>query len=42
LVRSFDLSDVGSFDSCSDVIAAGYVDADAVYLVNGVSTSCAP
>lgn len=42
LVRSTDLTDVGPFASCDAVIAAGFIDEDAVYLVNGQRTSCAP
>ena len=42
LVRSTDLTDVGSFDSCNDVAAAGFVDDEAVFLVNGQPTVCAP
>jgi hypothetical protein len=42
LVRSTDLSDLGNFASCAAVIAAGFIDADALYTVNGVPTVCAP
>ena len=42
LVRSTDLTDVGSFASCDAVIAAGFVDADAIYLVGGQAVNCAP
>jgi len=42
LVRSADLTDVGTFASCDAVIAAGFVDADAIYLVGGQPVNCAP
>ena len=42
LVRSNDLTDVGSFTTCGQVLAAGFVDSGALYAVNGVPTSCAP
>jgi hypothetical protein len=42
LVRSLDLTDVGAFVSCAAVLAAGFADDDAVFLVNGQPTVCAP
>jgi hypothetical protein len=47
LVRSVDLtelrrSDGEVFRSCDDVIAAGFVDAEAIYLVGGQLVTCAP
>jgi hypothetical protein len=42
LVRSYDLTDLGNFASCADVLAAGYADADAVYSVANQDSSCAP
>jgi hypothetical protein len=42
LVRSTDLTDVGTFASCDAVIAAGFVDAEAVYDVDGQRVACAP
>ncbi len=47
LVRSTDLTelreaDTSTFDSCAEVLAAGFLDANAIYNVNGTSTVCAP
>jgi hypothetical protein len=42
LVRSTDLTDVGSFASCDAVIAAGFVDAEAIYQVGAQRVACAP